>query len=375
MASLVDRYDALVAQGALKRDVAQSSAVARLQSLADTLAARRAPKLPRPLASFFLKAHTPAPRGLYLHGPVGRGKTTLMNLFFEAAPVAKKRRAHFHAFMSDVHERLHRARSGAASGADPVAQVAREIAAETRLLCFDEFAVTDIADASILARLFSALFAAGLVVVATSNVEPARLYEGGRNRDLFLPFIALLQKRMDVVRLAAAVDYRAHRDCVGEVYFTPADATARAALDALFLSLSGAEPCAPAEISVKRRSFHVPRAAGRVARFSFAELCGRAHGAADYLTLCENYDAVIVDAAPRLAAEQRNEARRFITLVDVLYEAHTLLAMSADDEPAALYLAAHGAEAREFQRAVSRLTEMRARDYIDNCAARPSVTA
>ncbi len=366
--TLVQQYEALVAEGELERDTSQRAAIEKLQALADALDGRRATRVGfmRALSAPFRKQERPT-RGLYLWGPVGRGKTLLMNLFFGALAVKKKRRAHFHTFMADVHERLHRLRQNAGvCDTDPVSCVAREIARETRVLCFDEFAVHDIADATILARLFSALLADGVVVVATSNVEPSRLYEGGRNRDLFLPFIALLEEKMEVVRLAAPNDYRQQQNGFGEVYLTPADARAKAAIDALFLLLADGAQAGPTTIDVKRRKIEIPLAAGRVARFSFAELCGRALAAADYLALAERFDAVIVEDVPIIAPEQRNEARRFIMLVDVLYEARALLVISAAGEPHELYHAPHGAEAREFERAASRLIEMRGRDYLEH---------
>ncbi|WP_442753379.1 cell division protein ZapE [Methylocystis sp. JAN1] len=365
---LLERYDTLVVERDLRPDAYQREAVKKLQALVDLLAKGQAPAAPLPkvLRAFFWQEQRP--RGLYLWGPVGRGKTMLMNLFFDMAPVEKKRRAHFHGFMADVHDRLHRLRREAVGGlVDPVTRVAQEIASETRLLCFDEFSVTDIADAMILARLFATLFAENVLVVATSNVEPSKLYDGGRNRDLFLPFIALLQERMDVMRLAAPMDYRAQQDCAGGVFFAPADAPARAAMDALFLSLTGGAHGAPVTIDVKQRAIFIPQAAGRVARMGFAEICGQPHSAADYLAIAERFDAVMLEDVPVLAPEQRNEARRLIMLVDVLYEAHALLALSAAAEPEYIYDAPHGAEAREYRRTVSRLAEMRSRAYLEAC--------
>ena len=375
--SISARYDALVAQGVLQREPSQLAVIDKLEALLERIShppAQNQGWMQRALSA--IKRADTTPRGLYLWGGVGRGKTMMMDFFFDAAPIEKKRRAHFHSFMSDVHERLHRARKNAQNdGADPVSRVAQEIAAQTELLCFDEFAVTDIADATILARLFSTLFAAGVIVVATSNVEPARLYEGGRNRDLFLPFIALLQQRMDVLRLETPFDFRAQKDCTGDVYITPVGAEATAALDALFLALTGATHGAPATIEIKRRAIFLPQVVGRVARAPFVDLCGRALAAGDYLALAQKFDAVIFDDVPLMGIEQRNEARRLIMLIDVLYEARALLALSAAAEPLALYQAAHGAEAREFHRAASRLNEMRSQSYLENTVAGRALTA
>ncbi len=364
--AIVEKYVALVAEGALERDASQRAAVEKLQALADALSGRRprSANLAQALLAKF-RPRASRPSGLYLWGQVGRGKTFLMNLFFSELPIEGKRRAHFHAFMADVHDRLHRLRRNPLGcDADPVTCIAREIAKEARVLCFDEFAVNDIADATILARLFSSLLASGVVVVATSNVEPSRLYEGGRNRDLFLPFIALLQERMDVVRLEASSDYRQRRGDLGKVYFSPADSRAKAAIDALYATLADGATETPATIEVKRRRIEIAQAAGRVARFSFTALCGQALSAMDYMALAKRFDAVVLEDVPILAPEQRNEARRFITLIDIFYEARVLLIVSAAAEPCDLYQAAFGAEAREFERAASRLIEMRGKDYV-----------
>ncbi len=298
--AIVEKYDALVAQGALERDASQRAAVEKLQALADALAGRRPRNAGLTQALLAkLRRRTQRQRGLYLWGQVGRGKTFLMNLFFSELSVERKRRAHFHAFMADVHERLHRLRRNPPGGdADPLTCVAQEIAQEARVLCFDEFAVNDIADATILARLFSSLLASGVVVVATSNVEPSRLYEGGRNRDLFLPFIALLQERMDVVRLESSSDYRQGRGDLGKVYFTPADSRAKAAIDVLYATLADGAAETPATIEVKRRRIEIPQAAGRVARLSFSALCDQALSATDYLALAKKFDAVIIEDVP-----------------------------------------------------------------------------
>lgn len=365
---LLSRYDALVASGAMERDAAQVAAVGKLDALARRLTEPKGANSARCFAARVLewlrrgRQCDCVPRGLYIWGLVGRGKTTLMDLFFDALDVEAKRRAHFHAFMADVHARLHRARRMAE--ADPVARVASDIARETRVLCFDEFSVTDIADATILSRLFAALFAQGVIVVATSNVEPARLYEGGRNRDLFLPFIALLQERLDVLRLDARTDFRLEKDSLREVFFTPNGESSRHAIDALFRSLTGVAEGAPITLRVGSRDLYIPEAARRVARFQFEDICSRPLGASDYLALGERFDTIIVENAPAMNFDRRNEAKRFITLVDILYEKKVRLILSAEKEADELYHAPTGHEAQEFQRTASRLIEMRSEEYL-----------
>ena len=371
------RYQALVVEGRIEADPAQATLVARLDRLARALdgyqPGRRANALKRLIGA---KPPEP-PRGLYVHGPVGRGKTLLMDLFFDAAPVEKKRRVHFHDFMADVHMRVHRWRQqrriGEASGDEPIAPVAAALAEEAWLLCFDEFAVRDIADAMILGRLFTALFAAGVVVVATSNVAPDDLYRDGLNRALFLPFLKLLGERVDVVALDAKTDYRLQKLTRAPVYYCPADARAAQALDAAFRDLTGAPRGEPIEIALLGRALRVPQAVDGVARFSFDELCRRPLGAVDYLALARQFRTLVVDRIPRLEANERDAARRFITLVDALYDMKVKLIASAEAEPSELYHAAEGTEAFEFARCASRLIEMRSADYLAEPHGVPSM--
>ncbi len=365
---LLSRYDALVAAGAIERDPAQLAALAALDRLVGELI-RPAPIFSLP--SLFTRKFSPqAPRGVYLYGHIGRGKTTLMDLFFESATIAKKRRVHFHAFMAEIHARLHVARREGNGSVDPVESVAEALSREARLLCFDEFSVSDIADAMILARLFKALFSAGVVVVATSNAEPRRLYEGGRNRELFLPFIDLLLERMEVVELCARADFRLEKKCVGEVFIVGADAKAKAQAELQLAAYMGAGPHTPAKIGVNGRELEIPQANGRTARFDFAQICSRPLGPADYLALAKVYDIVVVDNVPALSFERRDEAKRFIMLVDILYDAKAKLIICAEVEAERLYNADCGAEALEFPRTVSRLTEMRSRQYLEEWAVR-----
>ncbi len=304
------------------------------------------------------------PRGIYLWGPVGRGKSMLMDLFFASAPVANKKRVHFHAFMLDVHARIERERR--ARTREPVAKVAADLAAEAALLCFDEFQVNDIADAMILERLFRALFEAGTVVVATSNRSPDRLYENGLQRDRFLPFIDLLKERLDRLELDSGRDYRLSRLTGKRMYHTPLDAASEHALRAHFAELTDDAPTTSETLTVLGRELVVPRVAGNVAWFRFEELCSRPLAAADYLAIAERYAAVIVEGIPRLDPRRRNEAQRFHILIDTLYEARTLLIASAAVPPDEIYTEGDGSW--EFQRTASRLHEMQSEDYVANSA-------
>ncbi len=355
-----------IAAGHLEPDAAQAEVAEALDTLAvelDTQGGNGSL-----LSRWFGSRPSEAPRGLYIFGDVGRGKTMLMDLFFDVAPLEHKRRVHFHAFMADVHARIHawreRKKRHEVSGDDPIAPVADAIAAEARLLCFDEFAVTDIADAMILGRLFTRLFTVGVTVVATSNVAPQDLYQGGLNRTLFLPFIALLQERMTVVRLEARTDFRLLKLSRSSTYLVPADAVARASLDAAFLGLTGVAHGRPVALPLLGRTVEVPEAAGGVARFGFADLCEQPLGASDFLAIARAFHTVLVDGIRVIPAAEPNMAKRFITLIDTFYDRNVKLIASAEAEPPELYRAQEGREAFEFHRTVSRLMEMRSDDYL-----------
>jgi cell division protein ZapE len=354
-----------VAGGTLRADPAQHAILPGLEDIRLWLEEQAA----RPkggLRSLFRKPPAP-PKGLYLWGGVGRGKSMLMDLFYGAVDIPAKRRVHFHAFMADIHTRLHSARTDSSlDDIDPIEYVAKEISSEVKLLCFDEFIVNDIADATILARLFSHLFISDMIIVATSNVEPKRLYEDGRNRELFLPFIEIMKNHMEVVHITSQSDYRLQDSSINEIYFVPADDLADKALDQLFYTLSGQRSGVETVINIKKREITIPEACNKTARFNFTDICGQPLAAMDYAEIIKSFNAIIIANIPILKLENQNEARRLITLIDIIYENRSLLAMSAEAEPASLYQAAHGNEARDFKRTASRIAEMRTRQYLDH---------
>ena len=367
-ATVLERYAELLAEGGLEPDPAQARLVERLDRLASELNGYRLPGRTGRLGRLFGARPAPMPRGVYIYGPVGRGKSMLMDLFFAAAEVSHKRRVHFHAFMADVHARVQAWRlakkRGEAVGDEPIPPLAAALADEAALLCFDEFAVRDIADAMILGRLFSALFELGVVVVATSNVAPADLYQDGLNRALFLPFIARLSERMEIVCLDALADYRLRKLALAPVYYSPADAAADAAMDRAFQRLTGRPRGEPAEVARLGRVIGVPQAVGGVARFDFDALCRERLSAGDYVALASRFETFFLDHIPDLGDDERDAARRFINFIDAAYDARAKLLASAAAEPAALAPALSGVEAFEFARTASRLIEMRSRDYL-----------
>lgn len=364
--SPIREYRRLLADGTLHHDPAQELAAEKLQLLHHTLKNYTPGKQSGWQSLIGLKKKPePAPPGLYLYGDVGRGKSMIMDLFFDTAPFERKARVHFHAFMLDVHERINRFRREGRNkkeGDDPIPPVARDIARDTWLLCFDEFEVKDVADAMILGRLFSILFHEGVVVVATSNRVPNDLYKDGLNRQLFLPFIALLKQQMDVLHLQGAEDYRLSRLLGHPVYHAPAGAEADKELDDAFFSLTDSRKGESDEIIVKGRKLAIPEHKRGVARFEFTDLCARPLGPIDYLALSEHFHTLVVRNIPKLNPEKRNEARRLVTLIDVLYDNKVKLICSAEVGPNELYPEGDGTF--EFARTVSRLMEMQSEDYV-----------
>jgi cell division protein ZapE len=364
MAGVRAAYEALVAAGELRPDAAQTAVVARLDALAAELAA------PVAKPGLFARWRNPepvaAPKGLYIWGGVGRGKSMLMDLFYSHAEVTPKRRVHFHEFMLEVHGLLHAERQK--GGPDPIPPVAAQIAAGARLLAFDEMQVKDIADAAILSRLFTALFGHGVTIVTTSNRVPTDLYKDGLNRHLFLPFIALIQRQCAVIALDGPTDYRLERMGGAATWHVPADAAATAAMSDTFFRLTDHPVEDRARVPTETlpvpggRTLFVPKSLKGVAVFSFARLCRKPLGAADYLAVARRYHTVFIVGIPMMGPENRNEAVRFITLIDALYEYKVKLVASAGAAPAALYPAGDGAF--EFERTVSRLMEMQSAAYM-----------
>jgi cell division protein ZapE len=363
-----NQYQVLIASGAIEPDAAQAEVAEAFAALEQRLATYKPVRKQGLLGRLFSDKDDLPPRGLYIHGEVGRGKTMLMDLFFQASQVAHKRRAHFHEFMADVHERIYAyrqeiARGGLANG-DVIALTANAIFEDAWLLCFDEFHVTDIADAMILGRLFAKLFELGTVVVATSNVAPDDLYKGGLNRALFLPFIAQISEHMDVTRLDARTDFRLEKLVGVKMWLVPDDDAAAGALNKAWVKMTGSAPCKPRDISIKGRILHVPCSSHGVARFSFADLCEKPLAASDYLRLARDYHTILLDQVPVMDYPDRNAAKRFITLIDTLYDNAVKLMASAAADPLSLYLAAEGNEANEFKRTSSRLIEMSSETYL-----------
>jgi cell division protein ZapE len=360
-------YDARLAAGEIRPDPAQGEGLAALVRLEQDLAAA-------PARSLFRRREAVSQRGVYLWGPVGRGKSMLMDLFFEAVPVAAKRRTHFHVFMGEIHRLIdawrkgdpaeRKARFGRHKGDDPIPPVAEVVAKGATLLCFDEFQVTDIADAMILGRLFEALFAQGVTLVATSNRLPDELYKDGINRQLFLPFIDMLKQRVEIVRVAGAHDYRLDRLRAAGAWFSPIDPDNERAFAALWREMLDRRDETGAELEVLGRKITLPHAAGGLLRASFASLCSVALGPNDYLALAEAFHIVFLQDVPRLTANRREEARRFVILVDTLYEARTRTIVLAEAEPFRLYPEGDGAF--EFERTASRLQEMRSASWLED---------
>jgi cell division protein ZapE len=367
-ASFRAHYQALVASGAIEPDAAQAEAAEAFADLERRLSSYKPVRKQGLLGRLFADKDEPPPRGLYVHGEVGRGKTMLMDMFFQQSPVVHKRRAHFHEFMAEVHERIYGFRQNIARGeiaeGDVIALTAASIFDQAWLLCFDEFHVTDIADAMILGRLFSKLFELGTVVVATSNVAPEDLYKGGLNRALFLPFIAQISDHMDVLRLDARTDFRLEKLAGVKMWLVPADHDADAALDKAWAKMTGNAKCKPRDISIKGRILRVPCSADGVARFLFADICEKPLAASDYLRLAHDYHTIMIGRIPVMDYAERNAAKRFIALIDTLYDNAVKLMASAEADPVSLYVATEGNEANEFKRTASRLIEMSSESYL-----------
>ena len=360
-------YQAMIASHALAADPAQAIAIDRLQDLWERLRdydPRPAPSSGRGLLSRLIRRHTEeyVPTGLYLVGEVGRGKSMLMDLFFDTAMVSRKQRIHFHRFIQSVHARIHAYKRSHPQATDPIPPLADQIASEAALLCFDEFQVNDIADAMILGRLFQALFDRGVVVVTTSNTAPDDLFKGQPGRDAFLPFIGLIKQRLELLVMNGARDYRRERMRGLRTWQVPVDDMSRRELDKAFVRLTGGSAVRPVTLTVMGRDLVVPLAADGVARFDFDSLCNTALGAGDYLAIATSFHTLILDGIPRLSPDNYDQARRFIVLVDTLYDQRVKLIASAEATPDQLYQ--RGQNAKMFERTASRLDEMQSEDWL-----------
>ncbi|MFJ7355209.1 cell division protein ZapE [Phyllobacterium sp. NPDC097923] len=372
--SVRERYDSLVQAGDIAVDPAQEQLADRFDRLIRELATKRLATKSSALGWLFSRR---SPRhevikGLYIFGEVGRGKTMLMDMFHQLVPAKRKRRAHFLDFMADVHERINAHRKAHKNGEtkqdDPIPPVADALAEQAWVLCFDEFTVTDIADAMILSRLFRALFERGVVLIATSNVEPDNLYRDGLNRQLFLPFIDLLKTHVDVVNLDARTDYRLEKLNRMPVYLSPLSDDTKQKMDEAWHTATEGAAVSEDHFKVKGHNVVVPRAARHAARFGFADLCSKPLGALDYAAIISRYQTIFIDDVPILDYARRNEAKRFIILIDILYDHHVHVVISAAASPDKLYEAKRGTEAFEFDRTASRLFEMQSEEYLAEAA-------
>lgn len=367
--SIGDAYSRRISSGELQSDPVQQELAVRLEEIRLALEARKLSSKSSSLGWLFSKRQkTATQKGLYVWGSVGRGKSMMMDLFFARTDFTPKRRVHFHDFMADAQERIHLHRQEHLAGKnkedDPIPPVARELAREAMLLCFDEFSVTDIADAMILGRLFQGLFREGAVIVATSNVAPDDLYRDGLNRQRFIPFIDLLKENCDVFELDARTDYRLEKLSKAPVYLAPLGPRAAKAMDDAWLRMIGGNQEKPETLTIKGRKLKISRAFEGLARLTFAELCQKPLGAQDYLAIARRFHTVFVESVPMMGQEDRNAAKRFINLIDAFYDQKIKLVISAAANPHALYQGKSGTEAFEFQRTASRLIEMQSTEYL-----------
>lgn len=364
---LLEKYEIMVADGRILADDAQREVLSRLQGVFDALTIAQAPKGKSKLKALLgRKEKLPTARGLYVWGNVGRGKSMLMDLFFDHVVVARKRRVHFHAFMQEVHARLHLLRHTYAvrrAGGDPTAMIVRELAEQVELLCFDELQATDVVDASLIFRLFDGLIAAGVMIVTTSNHPPASIYTGFVQRERFQKIIALIEERMDVLSLSSPQDYRLRQvQSLQRVFCWPLGMQADDFIKQTLARLAPDAHPEPVVLSVQGRQVRMAAYQDDIGRASFRELCEAPLGPADYLAIARRFDTFVLTGVPKLRPEQRNEAKRFVTLVDALYEHKVNLIMTLNADPRSLYESGDGAF--EFQRTASRLAEMQSENYL-----------